>query len=78
MADERIEVSLVGVAALEHQTGPSQGTITWLSGSELDVSMNAARLVRVGAAGQEDGADDYEAIARLRRIGDTCRSIPSR
>jgi hypothetical protein len=47
------------IAALEHLTGPARGTVTWLSGSALDVSLSDAGRVRV----RESGGDHADADA---------------
>tara|TARA_B100000315_G_scaffold253206_1_gene291525 strand:- start:1181 stop:2767 length:1587 start_codon:yes stop_codon:yes gene_type:complete len=53
------------VAALVHQTGPSEGMVSWLKVSTLDVSLNPGRLVRVGETHPGETRDG--AIARLHR-----------
>jgi serine protease Do len=65
MVDEDHGFLLSGTIALEHLTGPSRGTVTWLNGATLDVSLSANRLLRVTEAGAEDPAE-YP-VARLRR-----------
>lgn len=50
-------------AALEHLTGPSRGTVTWLSGPYLDISLSPNRFVRVSEALPGEPADDI--VARL-------------
>ncbi len=52
-------------AALEHLTGPSRGTATWLTGPALDVTVSSARHIRVSET-QKD-APQSAAIARLYR-----------
>ncbi len=69
MEDERVENPLAGATALEHLTGPSRGTVTWLSGSALDLSLKTNRYLRVSEAGSGDPPDDL--VARLHRAEDT-------
>jgi hypothetical protein len=58
MEDERGADPLAGAAALEHLTGPSRGTVTWLSGLALDISLSPNLVwvngVRVTARQLED------------------------
>lgn len=58
-----------GIASLEHLTGPSRGTATWLSGERLKVGLGGNLLLRIA------GADSAQApgteIAQLERSGDT-------
>ncbi len=69
MADEGGAYPLGGAAALEHLTGPSRGTVTWLSGSALDISLSARRFLHVADARAGEPRDDL--IARLHRADDT-------
>ena len=64
---------LVGALAFEHQTGPSRGKSTWLTGPALDVSLSPNRLVRVTDAKPEDTSQKPgdDVIARLSRVGDS-------
>lgn len=50
------------VAALEHLTGPSRGTLTWLAEPMLDIRLDSHGLISVGPPKEDDSA-----IARLRR-----------
>ena len=69
MDDERGTELLDRAVALEHQTGPSRGTVTWLSGSTLDISLGSNRLIRISEARPGEPRDDL--IARLHRVEDT-------
>ncbi len=69
MEDERGADSLAGAAALEHLTGSSRGTVTWLSGLALDVSLSPNRFIRVSEARPGEPRDDL--IARLHRAEDS-------
>ena len=55
-------------ASLEILTGPARGTVSWLGGSALDISLNDEDLIRVAAAGREPLQDGV--VARLHRAGD--------
>ncbi len=55
--------------ALEHMTGPSRGSITWLSASTLDVTLDAGCLVLISETQAGGRGDDL--IARLHRVEDT-------
>ncbi|MCH9050877.1 MAG: trypsin-like peptidase domain-containing protein [Proteobacteria bacterium] len=69
MEDERGAYPLAGAAALEHLTGPSRGTVTWLSGPTLDISLRANQFLRVSEARPDEPPDDL--VARLHRAEDT-------
>ncbi|NQV54473.1 MAG: trypsin-like peptidase domain-containing protein [Rhodospirillales bacterium] len=69
MDDERDTEMLVGAAALEHQTGRSRGTVTWLSGSTLYVSLSSNRLIRVSNLRPDEPRDDF--IACFHRVEDS-------
>ena len=69
MADERDAAPLTAVAALEHQTGPSRGTVTWLGASTSDITLSRERLIRVSEARPGEPRDDL--VARLHRAEDT-------
>jgi len=69
MEDERGAYPRAGATALEHLTGPSRGTVTWLSGSTLEISLKPNRFLRVSEARPDEPLDDL--VARLRRAGDT-------
>jgi serine protease Do len=60
--DMSIEPSSV-VASLEHLTGPSRGTVTWLGSSALDISLSTGRLIQVAEA--HPGGFQRGVIARL-------------
>ncbi|MBT5415044.1 MAG: trypsin-like peptidase domain-containing protein [Rhodospirillaceae bacterium] len=74
MADETKEASprssprSSAVAVLEHLTGPSRGTVTWLGAASLDVSLSAGRLIRTVETGADAASADL--VARLHRVGD--------
>ncbi len=69
MEDERGADPLTGAAALEHLTGPSRGTVTWLSGSALAISLSPNRFIRVSEAHPGEPRDDL--VARLHRADDS-------
>ena len=69
MEDERGAYPLAGATALEHLTGPSRGTVTWLGGSTLEISLKPNRFLRVSQARPDEPGDDL--VARLHRAGDT-------
>ena len=69
MADERGAYPLAGATALEHLTGPFRGTVIWLSGSTLDISLRTNRFLRVSEARPDEPRDDL--VARLHRAEDT-------
>ncbi len=69
MEDERGADPLTGAAALEHLTGPSRGTVTWLSGSALDISLSPNRFIRISEAHPGEPRDDL--VARLHRADDS-------
>ncbi len=56
-------------AALEHLTGPSRGTVTWLTGSALDIFLSPRRFIHVSET-RPNGETDH-LIARLHRADDT-------
>lgn len=66
---ERAASPSAEAAVLEHLTGPSRGTVTWLGGRALDISIDHNRLLRVW----ESRPDEPPAglIARLRSAGDS-------
>jgi S1-C subfamily serine protease len=69
MTQEQTKASLAVVAALEHLTGRSRGTVTWLGGPDLEVSLSPDRTLAVSETDTtEPGAG---LVARLRRVGDT-------
>ena len=62
----RAEFDAGPVAALEHLTGPSEGTATWLGAREFNVTLNrASRILNVSTEAPSDDAD--ELVAYLRR-----------
>ena len=69
MEDEFNEDPLAGAAALEHLTGPSRGTVTWLTGSAFDITLSANRFIRISEARPGKPRDDL--IARLHRADKT-------
>ena len=69
MEDERGAKPLAGAADLEHLTGPSRGTVIWLSGSALDLSLRSNQFIRVSEARPGERRDDL--IARLHRAEDS-------
>jgi S1-C subfamily serine protease len=69
MEDERGADSLAGAAALEHLTGPSRGTVTWLSGPALDISLSPNRFIRVSEPRPGEPRDGL--VARLHRAEDS-------
>ncbi len=69
MEDERGAYPLAGATALEHLTGPSRGTVTWLSGSTFDIALRTNRFLRVSEARPDEPRDDL--VARLHRAEDT-------
>ena len=58
-----------GATALEHLTGPSRGKMTWLSGADLDITLNAKRFLHISAT--RAGEPPLNLIARLHRAGDS-------
>ncbi len=73
MADERDAHPRAGASALEHLTGPSRGTVTWLSGPNLNISIDTNRLFRVRETHPGEPQDDL--IATLRRTDETYEII---
>ena len=69
MEEERGADSLAGAVALEHLTGPSRGTVTWLSGPALDISLGPNRFIRVSEARPGEPRDGL--VARLHRAEDS-------
>lgn len=57
------------MATLEHLTGPSRGTVTWLAESAIDVTLSPGRHLRV--AGARPGPAGEDLVARLHRAGDS-------
>ena len=71
MEEERDENPMAGAVALEHLTGPYRGTVTWLSGSALDISLSPNQFIRVSEARPGEPRDDL--LARLHRAKDSYR-----
>ncbi len=69
MQRERPELVAAPVAVLEHLTGPSRGTVTWVGERKLNVTLRPSRLLYVSA--EEPAVDDGELVARLRRSDGT-------
>ncbi len=68
--DEERDIEwLDGALALEHQTGPSRGTVTWLNGSNLDISLSNNQLLRVSDS--KAGKTPKNLIARLTQNADS-------
>jgi hypothetical protein len=74
MEDERGTDPLAGAAALEHLTGPSRGTVTWLSGLALDISLSATSSLSRGmtppgqAGGRGPGLRCSSGLLTARRV----------
>ncbi|MDH3661950.1 MAG: hypothetical protein OEU92_18295, partial [Alphaproteobacteria bacterium] len=60
---------MAGAADLEHLTGPSRGTVIWLSGSALDITLSPDRFIHISEAHPGEPRDDL--IARLHRAEDS-------
>ncbi len=69
MPDEPSDLFVTGTIALEHLTGPSRGTVTWLSGQELAISLSANRLLHVTESIPEEPVD--EPLVLLRYVDGT-------
>ncbi len=69
MEDEHGAYPPTGATTLEHLTGPSRGTVTWLSGSTLDISLRTNLFLRVSEARPGEPRDDL--VACLHRADDT-------
>jgi serine protease Do len=69
MVEERDANPPTGGIVLEHLTGPSHGTVTWLNGSTLDVSLTASRFLHVSEARSGEPAEDT--VARLHPADET-------
>ena len=54
------------VAVLEHLTGPSRGTVTWLSVAELDLFVDPNRFIH--ALVPRSGMERENLVARLHRV----------
>ena len=67
MDDTKDTVNLA--LALEHMTGPSRGSVTWLNASTLDVTLDAGCFVLISET--QAGGLGEDLIARLHRIDDT-------
>ena len=71
MVEKRYDPESAGnaAAALEILTGPARGTVCWLSGAALDVSLDDKDVISVFEAGKV--APENGVIARLHRSGDS-------
>ena len=69
MDSQHDEHPAVWAAALEHQTGPSRGMVTWLAGSDVEVSLGANGIVRV--ADVRPGPARSDALAVFHRTGES-------
>ena len=69
MENESGAAPLAGVEALEHMTGPSCGSVTWLNASVLDILLDSGRSIRVSQAEPDETPENL--VARLHRAGDT-------
>ncbi len=69
MVDEHGKVPPAGAADLEHLTGPSRGTVLWLSGPALDITLSPDCFIHVSEARPGERPDDL--IARLHRAEDS-------
>ncbi len=56
-------------AVLEHLTGPSRGSASWITGAAADLAVRPSWLVAVGEPGAP--IEDAEPVARLHRSGAT-------
>jgi len=54
---------------LEHLTGPSQGTASWLYGSALDVHLTSDRILHVSVPDRDEPRDNI--VANLRPVEDS-------
>jgi len=63
--DEHHDFLLTGTIALEHLTGPSRGSVTWLNGQALEVSLSANRLLHITDPDSDEPAENP--VAYLRR-----------
>jgi serine protease Do len=66
---ERAAGSSTEAAVLEHLTGPSRGTATWLGERSLDIAIDRDRFLRVWESRPDEPPSGL--IARLRRAGDS-------
>ncbi len=69
MQDRRRAMPPPVIATLEHLTGPSRGTVSWLSQSAIDVSLTPARMVQVSTARSDEPPEGV--IARLHQTDGT-------
>lgn len=69
MENARGDTAPVVLATLEHMTGPSRGSVSWLDTSAVDVTVTPDRLVRVTET--RAGEAGPELVARLHRAGDS-------
>jgi S1-C subfamily serine protease len=66
--EQSANTGATATASLEILTGPARGTASWLIGTALDISLNEADMIRVGAAGSEPL--QVGGVARLHRSGE--------
>lgn len=71
MVEKRYDPESTGnaAAALEILTGPARGTVCWLGGAALDVSLDDKDVISVFEAGKV--APENSVVARLHRSGDS-------
>ena len=69
MKGERTTTPIAGAAALEHLTGPSHGTVMWLSATTVDIYMTPRRFIHVAESRTGEPSEDL--IARLHSAGET-------
>ena len=73
MEDERDAYPLTGAIALEQLTGPHRGTVSWLNGSDLNISLSASR--RLGISQPSPGQPEDDLVGRLRKVDGTYEVI---
>ncbi len=69
MEDERGGALLTGAAVLEHLTGPSRGSVTWLGASTFEVTLSLEGLIHVSEARPDETEGDP--VGRLHPAGDS-------
>lgn len=67
-ADPPPEAGGEGVAVLEHLTGPSRGTVTWLAAAEIAVVLDSGRHIRIALG--RPGLRPAGLVACLRRTAE--------
>ena len=60
---------LAGATSLEHLTGVSRGTVTWISRPFLDVTIEENGLIKIVSASPDEARDNL--VARLQRSEDS-------